>query len=208
MRVGVAVGVVVVSTAAMAMSIRSSTSVLAWSKDGDAALLAVDEDGPEGGGSLRYVLISAGEPTRTEALVSSDFSPGGPSRPQRVSEAACREAVTALGKAMGGRFDGVALEVSGCGAHRQVVTVSEEQRQRTADLARARPPFAVKVEGPVLIGTRDGQEVLRAEVRGKPKVLVGPGAKLVLVLAKDEHSTWLAQAFSLDGKKYRPLELP
>ena len=82
--------------AAFAMGIRESKTELVRSTDG-AALYEVRGDGPEGGGSLAYRVQGRAPRDRVDFLVSSDFSPGGSSRPQTVSAEICRQRIAALG---------------------------------------------------------------------------------------------------------------
>lgn len=82
--------------AASAMGVRKDSTLLARSGDG-AALFEVREHGPEGGGALSYRVEGKRRSAAIEFLVSSDFSPGDGSRPQRVSANECEQRVTALG---------------------------------------------------------------------------------------------------------------
>jgi hypothetical protein len=82
--------------AAFAMGIRESKTELVRSTDG-AALYEVRRDGPEGGGSLTYRVQGRSPRDRVDFLVSSDFSPGGPSQPQTVAPEICRQRIAALG---------------------------------------------------------------------------------------------------------------
>lgn len=82
--------------AASAMGVRKNSTLLARSGDG-AALFEVREHGPEGGGALTYRVEGKQRSAAVEFLVSSDFSPGNGSRPQRVSATECEQRLTALG---------------------------------------------------------------------------------------------------------------
>jgi hypothetical protein len=95
------------------MGIRKSVRTLARSSTGDV-LVEVREYGPERGGALTYRFV-AKPAAVVDFLVSSNFSPGGPSRPQRVSAAECTERVTALGEALAKhQFPGVTVHPDRC----------------------------------------------------------------------------------------------
>lgn len=83
---------------AAAMSIRVSRRPLAWSVDGSKLLAVEVQDGPEGGGSLTYLVVSASAPHYLRFEVSSDFSPGGGGTPQKISSKACRAAMARLAR--------------------------------------------------------------------------------------------------------------
>ena len=76
--------------------------------------------GPEGGGSLGYSVrgrrAQDRADDRADYLLSSTFSPGGPTRPQTVSVAACEKRLAALDEDLRQRgFSGVATHPEGCG---------------------------------------------------------------------------------------------
>ena len=99
---------------ALAMGVRTSKRQLARAADG-AALVEVREDGPEGGGALRYRVEGKGGASAVDFLVSSNFSPGNGSRPQRVSAAACEQRIAALGAELARRkIPGVTLRPARC----------------------------------------------------------------------------------------------
>lgn len=81
---------------AHALRIRTNIKLLAWSTDGQSVLLQKDRDGPEGGGSISYLLLGNAFPRVLQATVSQDFSPGDGSTPQRVSAGSCRKALASL----------------------------------------------------------------------------------------------------------------
>ena len=102
--------------AASAMGIRKDSTLLARSGDG-AALYEVREHGPEGGGALSYRVEAKGRNAAVEFLVSSDFSPGDGSQPQRVSAAACEQRLAALGAELARRkIPGVTVHPQQCRA--------------------------------------------------------------------------------------------
>src|SRR5204863_8532207 len=86
--VGAAVG-----ASACASGVRTGKTAIAKGRDG-SKLFEVYGFGPEGGGSLAY-RFEGGSPSADSAeyILSSTFSPGGPTRPQTVSEAECRRRV-------------------------------------------------------------------------------------------------------------------
>jgi hypothetical protein len=129
--------IVLLALASLAMGIRTFSSVVAWSRDGDAFLVQADQSGPEGGGSLAYYLITTRPAAMTRALVSSTFSPGGPTRPQTVTAAACREAATRLQAAFGDRFPGVTVQPDKCDA---------KERQGVVAVVKALASGKLKVE--------------------------------------------------------------
>lgn len=123
----------VMATVALAMHITYRADVLAWSSDGLSALVEFSADGPEGGGSSGYgVMTCAGVQGRV--TVSSDFSPGGPSTPQTISAQACREAVKKLGEALKvSGFKNVTVDPSSCARERGgLVRVNEEPKPNDA----------------------------------------------------------------------------
>ena len=71
---------------------------LVASRNGQAALFLVSTIGPEGGGSIEFLLVTAKQQNRF--VVSSNFSPGGSSRPQIIEEPKCRIAVSRLQAAL------------------------------------------------------------------------------------------------------------
>lgn len=95
----VAAWCVLSSADAFAMGITTRESLHAWSKDGGAALLLVQAQGPEGGGSMAWRLLTHDGEDSTYT-VSSDFSPGGTSRPEVVSAGECKKKITSLDKAL------------------------------------------------------------------------------------------------------------
>ncbi len=98
-----------------AMGVRQDRRLLARSADGSSALYEVRGWGPEGGGSLTYRI--EGKPRRkvVEFLVSSDFSPGGNTRPQLVPVDTCEERLNALRAELAKRaIRGVAVSLERC----------------------------------------------------------------------------------------------
>ena len=101
---------------ASAMGIRKDSRLLARSGDG-AGLYEVREHGPEGGGALTYRIEGKGRTGAVDFLVSSDFSPGDGSQPQRVSVKECEQRIAALGAELARRkIPGVAVHPEQCRA--------------------------------------------------------------------------------------------
>jgi hypothetical protein len=89
------------AASATAMSIHTEDTELARSDDGKVVLIERVASGPEGGGSTTYVLRHAN--AHEEAFeISSDFSPGDGSTPQRITAAACTAALEQLAKKTAG----------------------------------------------------------------------------------------------------------
>jgi hypothetical protein len=86
------------SSSAHALSSRVFHKPLVASRNGQAVVFLVSSFGPEGGGSIEFLLATATQQTRF--MVSSNFSPGGPSRPQTIGESKCRYTVVQLQSAM------------------------------------------------------------------------------------------------------------
>ena len=84
----------VLGSPAHAMSMRLVHTPLAASRNGQAALFLISTLGPEGGGSIEFLLVTPKQ--QAHFIVSSNFSPGGASRPQTIEESKCRTAVSRL----------------------------------------------------------------------------------------------------------------
>ncbi len=116
--------------AALAMGVRKDSTLLARSADG-ATLYEVREHGPEGGGALSYRVEGKGRAAATQFLVSSNFSPGDGSRPQRVSAQQCEERIAALGAELARRkIVGVSVHPEHCRTPGRsgLVTATEKPR--------------------------------------------------------------------------------
>ena len=92
----VAVAVASLGGIALAMHIRSNDSVVAWLAEGRGVLIAREQQGPEGGGSLSYQALVPGEHVQQEWMLQSNFNPGNGSRPEQVSEATYQARVREL----------------------------------------------------------------------------------------------------------------
>lgn len=104
-----------VARSADAMHVRHELTPIAFSDDGAHVLVQVYARGPEGGGSEAFEILSALPPNRAHFEVSSNFSPGDGSRPQKISTAACTQALRDLDRALKARgFREVAVQLDGC----------------------------------------------------------------------------------------------
>lgn len=68
----------------------AQAAFLAKTSAGNAAIIRVKLRGPEGGGSINYVLADVTNNTPYLFHASNDFSPGDGSTPQQISRAECR----------------------------------------------------------------------------------------------------------------------
>jgi len=137
------------ANSAHAVSSRVFNTPLVASRNGQAVVFLVSTIGPEGGGSIEFLLATPNQQTRF--MVSSNFSPGGSSRPQTIPEPKCRIAVARLGASM--RQAGIvdfASHPDGCRsrAREHVIRVSEKFAGITplpVDYARESSPTPVVV---------------------------------------------------------------
>lgn len=99
--------------AALGMGVHTTSTSLARSSDGRTGLVEEDGAGPEGGGTLSFVVVER-QPRRF--LISNNLSNGGPRPwPQQVSEKACRDQLTQLKALLEERgFKGVAVHPEVC----------------------------------------------------------------------------------------------
>lgn len=81
-----------------AMCVSGEYNQLVWNPAADALLMQKYSYGPEGGGSLAYIIIDVKKNKSSTFVVSSDFSPGDGSRPQRVSISECKANTEAANK--------------------------------------------------------------------------------------------------------------
>ncbi len=86
------------SSSAHALSSRVFHTPLVASRGGQAVVFLVSTIGPEGGGSIEFLLATPREQSRF--MVSSNFGSGGSSRQQTIPESKCRIAVARLALAM------------------------------------------------------------------------------------------------------------
>ena len=109
----VALGGVFLAGPVTGMFIRTQALVISRSTDGKSTLQQEHQQGPEGGGSLTYRLT--GPAGAASFVVSSDFSPGGGSRPQRVSAAECTRRLAELSRQLNVRgFSGITIHAERC----------------------------------------------------------------------------------------------
>jgi hypothetical protein len=144
---------ILLASVAGAMSIRSSSRIVARSADGAHELIEVIESGPEGGGALRYQLGDR------KLTISSTFSPGDGSRPQAVPEASCREQVTELGVLLAKLgFRGVKAHPEACG---------REGREGAVEVVPVQEDLALTLRSVMGGAIRGGgqQVVVKAELR-------------------------------------------
>jgi hypothetical protein len=114
--------------ALLALSVETSSTIIARSADGESKLVEVRARGPEGGGSLTYRIAGKAKADKLELLVSSDFGNGGGGRPQRVSSGVCAERLARLASELEKRgFRGVATHADRCSAkpRTNLVTVAK-----------------------------------------------------------------------------------
>lgn len=194
------------------MHIRTNVEILAFSQDGAAALLEKGEFGPEGGGALSYVLVSAKAAHRLEVTVSSDFSPGDGSRPQRVDVKTCQSALRRLGKVLAeAGVAGVVTHPERCSKRGRLVEVSPKKKEEVeascfrgdADLRLG--GLVLRATGTDLVLERDGAPTVvlnRAALRGKGKLgaVLSPSRRLLVVLRVTADETVAEHVFvSADG---------
>ena len=171
-----ALTIAVVALIAVAMHITNSVSLLTWSADGLSALVAYDAQGPEGGGSVGYgVVTCAGVQARV--TLSSNFSPGGSSRPQRVTEQACRDGLAKLGAALEtSGFKGVTLTPDDCKTRSGMVNAKEA--------GSAPGGWTFTKQGTTLVINEGKKKVL--EVPNASSASVSPTGRAILVMSEDE----------------------
>jgi hypothetical protein len=100
---------------ALAMGIRWDRKELAHSADRASALIEVRGWGPEGGGSLAYLVEARGRRKGVDFLVSSTFSPGDSRRAQTVPVATCEQRLQALAAELTSRsIPGVVVNPERC----------------------------------------------------------------------------------------------
>ncbi|MCC6996138.1 MAG: hypothetical protein IT370_16130 [Deltaproteobacteria bacterium] len=185
---------------AAAMSIRVSRRPLAWSVDGSKLLAVEVQDGPEGGGSLTYLVVSASAPHYLRFEVSSDFSPGGGGTPQKISSKACRAAMARLARLVTRRqFPGLALETARCARKDRLDLVRVPDKQREAFAATAFNGTGALTLGDLTLTltldaatlTRAGSRLGRWPLKPPPDVTVSeleawlePGHRMLLVASE------------------------
>lgn len=85
--------VLLMSLKSFAMCVSKSFDVLDWNLKGDAVLINKTSHGPEGGGDKSYLIIDFTKKEKNVYTLSSNFSPGDGSKPERVTVSECKERV-------------------------------------------------------------------------------------------------------------------
>jgi len=184
---------------ARAMRIRSSVTLLAWSTDGESLLLLQEEHGPEGGGSSTYLVVGTRPPRAVSATVSSDFSPGDGSTPERVPVKACEQGLRQVERALRKLgIKGVAVHVKRCAGKDRAGLV-------TPKTAPPRNVLAVSKGKTVAVGLKQG----RVAVSGPDGVeaRLSPGAKVVLVLKDMNGDRMLQGVYRRRGAAFERVQL-
>lgn len=166
----------VAASTAIAMSIRSRVRLQTWSSDGLSALLSYDSDGPEGGGSLGFGVLTCNG-LQAQVTLSSDFSPGAGDTPQTITEKGCREGVARLTASLkANAFTNVTLEPDGCIKRSGMVSVE-----------RSIPPrgWTIEESGKGLVVSEGSRKVL--EVPTGSTAEVSPTGRAILVISDGEH---------------------
>lgn len=195
-----------------ALHSRCRISVAAWSTSGLSVLLHERVDGPEGGGSSTYWILDETGEQSSRWQVSSDFSPGNGSTPERISEKECRRCVEEMRRELEKRELGIMVDVNPAGCEK-------DRRGEVVRLLPHRPdhrdsPWRVAA-GPcrqLLIRTARDTAVLPG-VMAEPEVAygvsVGPGGRMVVVIGRGERGTVLVGAWRCRGgdvTRARPIE--
>lgn len=198
-----------------AMRIRTQVSLVAWSSDGKSALLRESQDGPEGGGSAGFLVVSTSKSKVLRVVISSDFSPGGGSRPQMISASQCQAELAQLARVIKrAKFKGITLLPDGCkGKYRSVLKVSvAAQKAATASvLGRGKH---VLVDGKFDLHVRKGKVQIttpRKKLIGEDKLTVSraKGGKVLLVLHTRQYGdTVLAGIYHKEKGRYHKVALP
>lgn len=159
----------------LAMHSTTRQSLLAFSDDGLAALVETTQHGPEGGGSTSLAIIAARAPFRLEFSMSSDFSPGGSSRPQRVSTADCQRAAGDLAAALRKlQFSGVEVNPAVCSA-----------AHGRSGFVQVDDVHAKQVEDAWLSGAELEAARKTAKAGPKDRVARSPSGKLLVAISAD-----------------------
>lgn len=187
-RVLTALLVVALGGSLHAMGIRTETRVLGWSKDGQTVVLDEGASGPEGGGSNSLVVVTTGVPHVTRFMLSSDFSPGNGSRPERVSVAACTSAARQLATRLKG-VPGLRVQPARCKGDRGLIVVMDAARQKALG-ATALPGAGLSLRaGAVqqLELVKDGKRVVAFPSAGwsvdEIEATLGPAGHLLILLS-------------------------
>ena len=186
-----------------AMRIRTDVTLVALADGGESFLVLVSESGPEGGGSSTYKIYDARRGTSASFAVSSDFSPGDGSTPERIPAASCKAAAARLKALLAKKkISGVAVQPDRCARKGRIGLVGASAAARKRVQAAA---FAHKKGVPGL--TRGGLVVGKASKQlglwpctaapaavtsdGVSYAYLSPHGKVVVVLAGGLHDTRL-----------------
>ena len=178
-----------------AMCIDISYRVMAFSSDGESVLLEENGFGPEGGGSLAYLLLSGAHPWATRFVVTSNYSPGDGSTPETISVAALQKTLRGLAEAVK-RKKLLGVQVGAAGAQRGgLVTIQPAAAKAVTTLRAVRDEIAA---GSLRITIREKRLAIADRDGGSPMLTlwepidslrgvsasIAPGGKL-LVLRRD-----------------------
>ena len=182
------------------MHITSTVTLVAFSTDGASALVQRSEHGPEGGGSLGFAVVSAEAPYATSFGLSSDFSPGGSSRPQRVDAKACGERAKALKQLLADKhFEKIEVNLNAC---------SEPHRFGIVTAANNDTLTSVKLEsdkGHVFFRAPAGLLDLGSGEPATTKAYLSKSRKVLVVIERDEYSTSLHGVWRASGESFEPI---
>jgi hypothetical protein len=213
-------GLALTPAAARALCVDTVYSVLAFSPDGDSVLLEERAHGPEGGGSLAYLLLSATAPTATRFSVSSNFSPGDGSEPESVSTAQLQKTLRALAEAVK-RKKLAGVQVTAANASRVDMVRLQPSAARGTGLAVARGELVggglrISLKGNALtVSDRSGSQALRLwapldSIKGLSASMAAQGKLLVLARDRGRCDRSIAVLHTPSGKarELRVLPLP
>lgn len=184
---------------ARALRIRSSVTLLAWSGDGESLLLLKEEHGPEGGGSSTYLVVGTRPPRAVSATVSSDFSPGDGSTPERVPAAACEQGLRQVERAL--RKLGIkAVEV-----HVRRCASKDRSGLVTPKTALPRALSAVTSGKTVAVGLKQGAVVVSGPAG--TEALLSPSKKVVVVFKELFGDRVLEGVYRLSGAAFERVQI-
>lgn len=105
----------VAAPSAQALCVSKHYEVRAWNRDATAVLIERGSHGPEGGGEKAFLIVDFSGTSFPAQVLSSNFSPGNGSAPQRISKTHCREVVTKTNEALTKLGFEAKLSPKGCG---------------------------------------------------------------------------------------------
>src|SRR5262245_24240447 len=96
---------VLIPSAALALSSRTHEGMVAWAPGGKSLLVEQRVEGPEGGGVITFHLLDVSGAKVSSFVLSSDMSPGGGNREswQKIAAPLCRERAQSLAGALAKR---------------------------------------------------------------------------------------------------------